>query len=213
VKGARRFCQDVLVVDDGSNDDTAEQARKAGATVLSHARNEGKGTALNTGFLHARAQAFDYVITMAGSGQHAPEDIPLFVEAYVRTGIPVLIGNRMSEARSIPFVRRVTNYALTWMLNRKMGWYVPDSQCGFRLYRTDVIPYVAARESRCAVDSEMLLHVAARGIRMDAVPVQVIYGRDVRPLSPLRDAFRFLRMLYDYDRTYGGTRRGQSTAW
>lgn len=128
------------------------------------------------------------------------ERIPRFVEAYVRTGIPVLVGNRMAESRRIPPVRRLANYMMTWLLNRHMRWYIPDTQCGFRLYRCDVIPYVAARSRWRAAESEMLLHIAARGIRIDVVPVQVIYASERSRLRPFRDTFRFLVMMWRFGR-------------
>lgn len=203
----RRHVPDVVVVDDGSKDATSAEAREAGAAVVRHEVNRGKGVALSTGFAHARERGFDYVITMDADGQHAADDIPKFVEAYVRTGIPVLVGNRMSETGGMPFVRRCTNQFMSWLLSREMKQYVPDTQCGYRLYRSDVIPFVSAKSERFAAESETLLHVAERGIRIAAVPIATIYedGRASR-INPVKDTLRFFGMLRKYRR---GRRRRQ----
>ncbi len=195
VEKARRHIPVVIVVDDGSRDRTAEEAAAGGAVVIRHERNQGKGVALNTGFAYARRNSFDYLIAMDADGQHDPADIPRFVEAYERTGIPVLIGNRMGVRSSMPWLRRATNRAMSAFLSRAMKQYIPDSQCGFRLYRCDVLPFIEAQSARFAAESEILLHIAERGIRMDSVPIAVIYNQEVSKINPLRDTFRFFLML------------------
>lgn len=200
VRRIREYAGQVIVVDDGSSDRTAAEAAAAGARVIRHEHNQGKGAAMDTGFAFAREHDFDYVITMDADGQHDPADIPKFVEGYLRTGIPVLIGNRMGQTSRMPLVRRWTNRLMSWYLSRVMRQYVPDTQCGFRLYRCDVIPFVSAEAKRYAAESEMLLHIAARGIRMDAIPIAVIYGDEKSKINPFRDTLRFFLMIYRYHR-------------
>ncbi len=207
VRRAKEQVPAVIVVDDGSRDGTAREAEAAGASVLRHESNRGKGAALETGFRYARGHGFDYVITMDGDGQHDPADLPKFVEAYVRTGIPVLVGNRMADAGQMPWIRRFTNRVMSWLLSRDMGQYVPDTQCGYRLLRCDVVPLVSAESTRYAAESEMLLHVADRGIRIDAVPVATIYRDEKSKINPFRDTIRFIRMLRNYRRKKRAARR------
>ena len=195
VRRAREFIPDVFVVDDGSTDRTADNAAAAGAVVLRHDRNLGKGASLNTGFQHVRAQGFHLVITLDADGQHDPADIPRFVDAHVRTGIPVLVGNRFAHSAKIPFLRRWINRFMSHLLCRQMGQYLPDTQCGFRLYRCDVIPFVSAQAKRYAAESEILLHVAARNIRLDSLPITVIQKHGKSRSHPVQDAFRFFLML------------------
>jgi glycosyltransferase involved in cell wall biosynthesis len=204
VQRVRKYVPTVVIVDDGSSDRTAEEAAAAGAVVIRHARNLGKGVALNTGFEHARRNGFDCLITMDADGQHDPADIPRFIEAYERTGIPVLIGNRMGMLSNMPLVRKLTNRYMSWLLSRAMRQYVPDTQCGFRLYRCDVLPFIETQSARFAAESEILLHIAARGIRMDSVPITVIYNEGKSKINPLRDTFRFFLML---SRHYKSRRR------
>jgi len=200
VQRVRKYVQTVIVVDDGSPDRTAEEAAAAGAVVVRHTANMGKGVALNTGLNYARQNQFDYLITLDADGQHDPADIPRFIEAYERTGIPVLIGNRMGALSNMPQVRKWTNRGMSWFLSRSMNQYVPDTQCGFRLYRCDVLPFIEAHSTRFAAESEILLHIASRGIRMDAVPIAVIYNEEISKISPVRDTFRFFLMLSRYYR-------------
>lgn len=200
VRRIRRHIADTVVVDDGSADRTAAEAAAAGATVIRHERNQGKGAALNTGFRYAREHRFDYLITMDADGQHDPDDLPDFIEAYQRTGIPVLIGNRMGATGNMPLVRKLTNRFMSWLLSLEMRQYVPDTQCGFRLYRCDEIPFISTESTRYAAESEILLHVAARGIRIDAVPIAVIYRDEKSKINPVRDTLRFIAMIYRYRR-------------
>jgi len=200
VRVALKYCDEVLVVDDGSRDKTAQRADQAGALVLRHETNRGKGVALNTGFRAVRERGCDVVITLDADGQHDPVEIPKFMEAYERTGIPVLIGNRMAEQAEMPLIRRLTNRYMSWVLSREMGQYVPDTQCGYRLYRCDIIPYVSAGAERFAAESEILLHIAARGIRMDSVRIRTIYAGGKSEIHPVRDTKNFFRMLRAYRR-------------
>jgi len=192
----------VAVVDDGSSDRTVDEARAAGATVLCHPVNRGKGAALATGFAYAREQGFDWVLTLDADGQHDPADIPRFIEAYTRTGMPVLVGNRMAEADTMPRIRRWTNQFMSGLLSREMGQYVPDTQCGYRLYRADVLPFLETESTRFAAESESLLHVAALHLDIGAVPISTIYlaGRESH-IRPFRDTLRFFSMLRRYRRS------------
>ncbi len=200
IKQVLAFVPDVFVVDDGSTDATADEARRAGAAVLSHPYNLGKGAALNTGFRHVLMQGFDYVICFNADGQYDPADIPRFINAYIRTGIPVLIGNRMVNPFAVTPPCRLYNGLMRWLLSRFTGCYVPDTQCGFRLYRCDVLPFVKALESRSAAESEILLQVACRGIRIDSVPIGVMRkackNRKRRLSNPIRDMRRFATTLW-----------------
>ncbi len=198
VSAIRHHVPDVFVVDDGSDDDTATAAEAAGAQVLRQERNQGKGVALQTGFRHAMQGAYAVVISMDADGQHNPDDIPRFLKAYARTGIPVLLGNRMTHLREMPLLRRWTNRVMSAMISRVMGQYVPDTQCGFRLFRYDVLPFLNAESHRFAAESEMLLHLSDRGFRIDSVRISVIYRDEQSKIHPVRDAVRFFRMLHHY---------------
>jgi len=198
VEGVKKIIPDVMVVDDGSPDETALQAERAGATVIRHEVNCGKGAALDTGFQTAREQGFDFVITMDGDGQHAPADLPGFVKTFTETGLPVLVGTRMSDTRSMPWVRRMTNRFMSWLLSREMGQWVPDTQCGFRLYALAVVPELSAKSKRFAAESEILMELSSKGVKIGSVPIATIYGTERSKIHPVKDAYRFLKMLRQY---------------
>lgn len=202
----------VVVVDDGSSDDTADEAEQAGATVLRHGTNKGKGEALQTGFAHARQAGFAYVVTMDADGQHAPGDVAQFIKAHVNTGIPVLVGNRMDDPRAMPLVRRWTNQFMSWLLSRRMGQSVADTQNGFRLYRCDVLDRTRASSSGFAAESEVLLNLAEAGVRIGSVPVRVIYGDEKSKIRPVRDTIRFFTMLrrHEHERQHATQGEGES---
>lgn len=190
----------VVVVDDGSPDATTAVAEAAGAVVIRHPVNRGKGVALQTGFQEAIRRGCEVVVTLDADGQHDPAELPRFIEAYQRTGIPVLIGNRMADADAMPWIRRATNRFMSCLLSRRMGQYVPDTQCGFRLYRCDILPWVAAGSGGFAAESEVLLRLAAHGVRMDAVRIRAIYGDERSKINPVGDTWRFFHMLWRYRR-------------
>jgi len=196
------YCPDVVVIDDGSPDDTDKLAAAAGATVLEHVRNQGKGAALQTGFDYARANGYDLAITLDADGQHAPSDIPAFLQAYERTHSPVLVGNRMGNVRDMPWNRRFVNRFMSDLLSRVMGQYVPDSQCGFRLYHRSAFPEgpYDAPSQRFAAESEILLRLALQGRKIGAVAIQTIYGDEKSKVNPFFDTIRFFRMLHRFRR-------------
>lgn len=196
VEEVRAYAPDVVVVDDGSPDSTTQEAEKAGALVLSHVRNQGKGAALRTGIRHAADNGYDLVITMDADGQHAPSDIPAFLAAHARTHCPVLVGNRMEDTKTMPWVRRQTNLFMSGLLSRAMGQYVPDTQCGFRLFHRDVFPLLVRDGSnRYDAESEVLLRLSLEGRKIGAVSIQTIYGAEQSKIHPLADTIRFFRML------------------
>lgn len=191
---------DVLVVDDGSQDNTASIARNEGAVVISHERNRGKGVALHTGFQEARKRGYQAVLTLDADGQHDPAEIRDFIGIHEKTGIPVLIGNRMAHPDGMPPIRRMTNRFMSWLLCRQMRQFVPDTQNGFRLYACKILPLVLPESPGFAAESEILLNIDHWGFRMGSVPVKVIYGNERSKIRPLCDTRRFFRMLFTFSR-------------
>lgn len=198
VSKALRYLPDVIVVDDASADETAARAAAAGATVIRRTVNEGKGAALTEGFKYILAHGFDAVIALDADGFHDPDEIPRFLEAYQRTHLPVLIGNRMADIRRIPVVRRWTIRMMRYCLSRLLGVYVPDPPCGFRFYRCDVLPFILEEHSSLPSEFETLLNIASRRIRVGPVRITKQPGRHKSLIAPFRDVFRFSRVLWKY---------------
>lgn len=187
----------VLVVDDGSGDATSGMACEAGAEVLLHENNLGKGAAIKSGLRHLLRRGCDYVLILDGDGQHLPEEIPLFVEAARRDeSVRLWLGNRMSATRSMPLSRRLTNRFMSWLLSHVCRQPIPDSQCGFRLVHRSLIPLLDCDSSAFDYESEMLIRVSRSGERIGAVPITTVYRDEVSNIRPARDAVRFFRMIW-----------------
>lgn len=183
----------VLVVDDGSTDDTAGQARAAGAEVRSLGSNLGKGAALRAGLAWAGDAGFDWVITLDADGQHAPEEIPALRAHALATGADLVIGNRMDEADRMPWTRRLANRWMSRRLSRRAGRELPDSQCGFRLGRVAAWRRLSLRADRFETESETLLAFLAGGFDVAFVPVSVIAAPRPSRIRPWQDTVRWLR--------------------
>jgi glycosyltransferase involved in cell wall biosynthesis len=196
VMRTRDFVPLVLVVDDGSTDGTARLAGAAGAVVISHERNRGKGAALRTGLSWALDQGFGWAVTLDGDGQHSPEDVPKLFDCAEKTNAPLIVGNRMNQAHKMPWLRRQVNRWMSWQLSRRVGIPLPDTQCGLRLLHLETWagydPSVPLAQ-RFEVESEMLMQFAAARQPVEFVPVQVLAGARPSHIRPIRDSIRWLK--------------------
>jgi glycosyltransferase involved in cell wall biosynthesis len=188
---------DVLVVNDGSTDGTSRVACEAGATVIDHPENRGKGAALKTGFEYAVERGYEAAITMDGDGQHDPAEIPAFVEALEKTGADIVVGTRMHSVGEMPRIRIWTNRTTSRVVSRLAGQLIPDSQSGFRIFRVSVLKDVVRSlvTSRYDTESEILIRAAKRGYRVAATAIESIYTGAVSHINPVVDTLRFLRLV------------------
>jgi len=193
VHSFRHHFSNVLVVDDGSRDNTAKLAVAAGASVVSHPRNFGKGAAVKTGLTTAMRNGFDRALLMDGDGQHHAGDIPAFVHKAEATRAALVIGNRMPEAGSIPWLRRQANRWMSWRISRRVGEYLPDTQCGFRLLDLGIWAALPCHSRHFEIESEMLITFLDAGCRVEFVPIQVIGRAAHSHINPLTDAWRWCR--------------------
>jgi len=193
VREVRQHLPFVMVVDDGSNDDTSALAAAAGATVVSHARNLGKGAALKIGLSATLARGFEWVVTLDGDGQHRPQDLPAFFACAEQTDVRLVVGNRMDNPRAIPWFRRQVNRWMSRRLSERAGQLLPDSQCGFRLVHLKAWAGLSLVTDHFEIESEMLLAFIRAGYRVEFVPIQVVgRGRSSR-IHPVADSLRWWR--------------------
>ena len=193
VAAARRQFPCVLVVDDGSTDDTTLQAQSAGAQVVSHAKNLGKGAALRTGLTRARQQGFQWAFALDGDGQHAPDDLPVFLECAERTGALLVVGNRMPSAHAMPWLRRQVNRWMSRQLSRRANRPLPDSQCGFRLIHLTTWAALSLQTEHFEVESEMLMAFLNAAHPVAFVPIRVISPGRSSHIHPVTDSLRWWR--------------------
>lgn len=186
---------DVLVIDDGSVDQTAEIARQSGANVLRHRENKGKGTSLKEGFRYILNSDYDAVITMDGDGQHAPSDIPKFINASFDPGADMVVGNRMAACKNMPFIRWLTNNFMSLVISLICGKNIRDSQCGFRLIKREVLKESNPISSNYEIESETIIEAHHRGFKIKSVPIQTIYAHQISQINPVVDTIRFFRFI------------------
>lgn len=192
---AKGHVDHVVVVDDGSRDATAEVASLAGATVLSHARNEGKGAAVRTAFEWARAHGVEALVLLDGDMQHDPREIPEVLEPILDGRTDMALGFRSGEGTEMPvwrrFGKRVLDYA-TAAGSRN----VTDSQCGYRAFGPKAIEALALREGGFGIESEMLLEAREKQLSFEEVAVTCRYdGIDGSTKGPVTHALGVLRSL------------------
>ena len=193
VRGAAAFLP-VLVVDDGSTDDTADQAESAGATVLRQRPNQGKGAALRAGFAWALAHGFDAVITLDGDGQHDPAEIALFLAAWGRTGADLIIGRR--DFALMPPARRLANRLGGRAMSWAVGQTIPDNQSGYRLLGRRLIERIAdSDEAGFEYEIEMITTCLRSGFALAWVPIRTIYAGEPSHIRPWHHLASFARMV------------------
>jgi glycosyltransferase involved in cell wall biosynthesis len=195
VRGIRRALPsaDVIVVDDGSTDVTGEKAREAGAIVVRHDVNRGKGAALESGFAEALRRGADAVVALDADGQHDPASAPALLEALDRADL--VVGSRERDRRGMPWVRRATNDVMTRLVSLLARRRIPDSQSGYRAIRASVLRAVHPRSRRFEYESEFLIDAARAGFSIGEAPVPTLYNAPGSHIDPLRDTLRFIRLV------------------
>jgi len=197
VRRTRERLDHVVVIDDGSSDQTAQRAREAGAEVIVHDENRGKGEALKTGLGHWLDREVTWVSLLDSDGQHLPEEIDRFMAAAAAATRPsFFIGNRMNDLAGMPFIRRVVNRYMSRRISRVCGQEIPDTQCGFRMLERQLIPELLGGGHRFDYETEVLIIASRKGYRIESVPITTVYTDQVSKIHPLRDAFRFFKLMW-----------------
>jgi len=184
----------VLVVDDGSSDSTSQIAESGGARVLRQEPNQGKGIALQAGFLYAIGKGFQAVLTLDADGQHDPREIPTFLEAYQVSKADLIIGER--DFSQIPPVRRLANtlgkLSISWAVGQPIG----DNQSGYRLISHRMMEaMLGSRESGFEFEVEMIVVCIQSRYSLEGVPITTLYSGEGSHINPLKHTIEFTRMV------------------
>ncbi len=186
----------IVVIDDGSADETARAAEASGVRVLRHTVNRGKGAAMRTGFAELLARRdVEGIFTIDADGQHDPGEIPRFIEAFRSRGADIVVGSRMAEHRDMPLHRRATNHVTSAITSLLAGCSVDDTQSGYRLLRAELLRKLALVTSRYEIESEILIKGCRAGAKVVSVPIRTIYGEEKSAIHPVRDTLRFLALV------------------
>jgi len=191
--------KDVLVIDDGSGDQTAELARSSNAIVISHQQNKGKGAALKTGFAGALARGFDPIITLDSDGQHNPDYIPSFIKAYHDTAADIIIGSRAKNNVNMPWDRKFSNWATSHILTFLLKKQIDDSQSGFRVYSGRFLKVVQFDSDHFELETEAIIKAANRGFAIKFIPISVEYELNFPTnINRLLDTLRWCRKVLEH---------------
>jgi len=187
----------IVVVDDGSEDETAMEAQNGGALVIRHEKNRGKGSALITGFNHfISIPGVKGVFTIDADGQHDPSEIPLFIDLFESEGVDIIVGNRMDDVGKMPLLRRFTNRVTSAVISLIAGCRIDDSQSGYRLISIELLRKIKFVTSRYDTESELLIKAGRMGARIASVPIKAIYADEVSSINPFSDTMRFLALVF-----------------
>ena len=192
VAECRRHSESVIVVDDGSKDGTGEIARQAGAVVLRHDVNRGKGAALKTGFAYAIANGFDGVVTIDADGQHLPSEIPKILAARSGSGADLIIGGRSHLFEHMLPRRRMANRFSAWSIANAAGTAVTDSQSGFRFYSTKLLRSISLNSDGFDMESEVIVRAGRGAFQVMTVPIELgfVDGLCTSHYKPIADTVR-----------------------
>jgi len=181
---AKQHVDEVIVVDDGSVDNTSEIARLAGAVVVRHDENKGYGAAIRSIFAEAKKRDPDVLVIIDADAQHNPHEIPRLISP-IRDGFDFVVGSREQQKSGIPLYRRFGQKVLSRSTNILSQERLSDSESGFRAFSRKAISALQLRESGMAVSAETVIEAAEHGLKVTEVPISIEYSRDSSTINPL----------------------------
>jgi glycosyltransferase involved in cell wall biosynthesis len=212
VRNIVRMGLSILVVDDGSIDNTERIALDNGALVIRHKQNLGKGLSVRQGISYVLDKTnFEWMIIMDGDGQHHTEDIPALISATHDEEVDIVIGNRMHETTTMPSARYWANRLMSWVVSKMCRQDIPDTQCGYRLVNVAALKKLKLTSKKFDIESEMLIQAAESNMKIKSVPIQTIYGEETSRINPIRDAIKFIALILKCHFNANRLRRAKKT--
>lgn len=169
------FAIDMLVIVDGSTDNTPNVASKAGATVISHLLNTGSGGATYSGIVYAREEGYKYAVTMDADGQHTAEDAVSIVTRILKNDADLVIGSRLINAKGMPWYRQMGNWGLSWITFMLFGLHVTDSQSGLKGFSRRALEELHIKSTGYEFCSEIIWRAKQLNLRVVEIPIKAIY--------------------------------------
>jgi glycosyltransferase involved in cell wall biosynthesis len=186
--------ENILVVDDGSTDHTADRVKQLGISFCRHGHNRGKGAALASGIEMQLTRGAELLLLLDADGQHDPADIPRFLNA-LTDEYDLLIGDRSGARGEMPLSRRFSNRLSSLIVSWITGRHLPDSQNGFRLIRANVLRQLELVSEHFEFETELLLKAERAGFRTGTLPITGVYFAETSQIRKLRDTFRFISLI------------------
>jgi glycosyltransferase involved in cell wall biosynthesis len=185
----------IIAVNDGSEDGSEKLIQESKKVkVLNFDLNYGKGKALQAGFDESLKDDFEFIITIDGDSQHDPKYIPDLIKKLKE--FDIVIGNRLSNIKSMPLPRIFSNKITSFLMTLKTGQNIQDSQCGFRAYKKEVLNTIRTHCSGYEAESEILIYAARKGFKIGFVNIPTIYGDEKSKMNPVKAIFGFIKVLF-----------------
>ena len=191
---------DILVVNDGSKDATLSVLSKLKDKIhiISHAKNQGKGMALKTGFnyLLRNKEKYKAVITLDSDLQHDPNDLPLFIKEY--ENFDIILGSRLHDIKNMPFSRKLANFCSSFFATLFVGQKVSDCQTGYRLIKTEVLQNLSLAGEGYELETELILQAGFKKYKIGSVEIKTIYNDSVSYINKFDDTIKVIKTFWRY---------------
>jgi len=190
----RQYVDEVIVVDDGSSDQTADVAKLAGATVIRHEQNRGYGASIQTLLAEAKKKDLNILVLLDADAQHNPDEIPNLIKP-ISEGFDLVIGSRVLGGTDVPRYRRIGQRVISYFSHILSEQKVSDSESGFRVFSRKAIDSLELRENGMAVGAETIAKAAEKGLKITERPIFIRYTEDGSTLNPVVHGFGVLRRI------------------
>jgi len=188
----------IFLIDDGSKDNASEIGQRKEVQVFRHEKNRGKGKALQTGFDLALSRGVDSVFTIDGDGQHNPDYIPEFIQCMETTRCDMVVGWRDFRFGKMPLDRIASNILSSLAVSLVVNEKIPDSQCGYRLIRADLLKIMNLTSLKYEIETELILETVTKGKKLTFLPIESLYCAHHSNIRRFRDSLRFCNLLIKY---------------